>query len=223
MNVVYTYIFNKWDWLKPPMKVTPGWKYICFTDEDDPWQPGMPPHTWELRKVDHFHTPKRMQVYYKTHALGLFPDADYVVSIDGSCHIMGCMDAFVERFLKRDYCLMIHPSRNCTYDEAETVIQYGKDSEKVVRRQMGMYREFGLPENEGMVQTGIIGRYNNPKVESFEEAWWEEVEDGSHRDQLSWNFVNWSSPIMGVDYFTQDETQNDYIAVCPHYRKKQQK
>jgi len=224
-KVVYTFIFNEWDWLKPPMKVTPGWRYICFTDEDDPWQPGMPAHTWELHKVKLLESPKRTQGFFKTHGLEIFEGYDTVVSIDGSCHIMGDLNEFTEMYLKRDYALMNHPSRNCTYDEAQVVIQYGKDSEEVVNKQMERYRDEGFPPQSGMVQTGIIARKSQPHLLDFERDWYLEIKKGSQRDQLSWNFTYWYytkkyKPIE-VDYWDQEEIQNEYIAVCPHYRKKQ--
>jgi hypothetical protein len=222
MKVIYTYIFNEWDWLKPPVKVTPGWKYVCFTDEDNPWLPGSSLKAWEIVRVKDELTPKRRAGYYLTHGLELFGDSEIIISVTGQCHVIGDLDVFVEKFLKRDYCLMHHPSRNCTYKEAAACMRSNRDDPEVIARHMEKYRAEGLPANAGMVQTGIIGRRNTVGVKEFERLWWEEIQNGSQRDQLSWNYVLWEHPgLIDVDYWKFDECHWNHIAVTPHYRKNQ--
>lgn len=222
-KVVYTYIFNEWDWLKPPIKVTPGWRYVCFTDEKNPWLPGMVPKAWELVQVRMEYTPKRQACYFLTHGTDMFAEYDIIVSITGQCHVIGDLDEFCDIVLKRNYGIMYHPSRNCTYKEAAAVVRHGKDDPEVVKKHMERYRKEGFPEFSGMVQTGIIARRNVFSVREFERKWWKEIQGGSHRDQLSWNYTNWKFPIQ-VDFYNHTpEIQNNLIAVTPHYRKNQKK
>ena len=220
MNVAYTYIFGGWDWLKTPIKSTPGWKYICFTDEDNPWLPGFPQRDWQIVKVKTHLTPKREAGYYLTHGTDHFPEADLILSVTGQCHIIGDLNEFA-KLMPNDYALMHHPKRNCTYKEASAVKRHGKDLPEVIDKQMERYRADGFPEANGMVQTGIILRRNTPQVKRFEHLWWDEIEKGSQRDQLSWNYTHWKNPIVKVDHWTHTaDIQNKLIAVTPHYRSK---
>ena len=45
MKVIYTAIFGDYDTLKEPLVITPGWKYICYTDQD------FESKVWEIKKV----------------------------------------------------------------------------------------------------------------------------------------------------------------------------
>ena len=91
MKVVYTYIFGKHDWLRHPNFVTPGWRYVCFTDTPDGvWPPDHKKHTWEIITVpSEYDTPKRTAGYYLTHGLDLFPEAEIIISAIGMCQIVG--------------------------------------------------------------------------------------------------------------------------------------
>jgi hypothetical protein len=42
-----------------------------------------------------------------------------------------------------------------------------------------------------LVETSVLLRRNTAAVRRFNEAWWEEVEKGSCRDQISFNYVAW--------------------------------
>jgi len=218
LKIVYTYIFGKHDWLRTPTKVTPGWKYICFTDTpDNVWPKSMERQTWEVIQVPSDQdTPKRTAGYYLTHSANLFPEAEIIVSVIGMGRIVGDLDGFVMKNLKRDYCLMRHPARVCTYSEGQAVISYKKDKPENVNPQMDRYKAEGLPVNHGMVQTGVIGRRNSDRVKEFERLWWEEIKNESQRDQLSFNYCLWKYPdLIKVDTFDPNKL-GEFVALCPH-------
>ena len=202
MKVVYTYIFDNHDWLLPPV-VTKGWRYVCFTDTPDSICKTQ--DVWEIIKVPLSQdTPKRTAGYYLTHGLELFPECDTVVSVSGQYRIVGFLDGFVDGFLKRDYCIMNHPVRNCTYQEGKAVLLHRRDVPRNINPQLDRYRKEGLPPNSGMVQTGAIGRKNILAVKEFELLWWEEIRKGSQRDQLSFNYTLWKNPhLLKIDYFNE--------------------
>ena len=166
-----------------------------------------------------FDTPKRTAGYYLTHSTDLFHEYEIILSTTGQCRIVGDLDDFVKSYLKRDYTLMKHPARNCTYAEANACISYHKDKPGNIKPQMERYREEGLPENNGMVQTGVIGRRNTPAVKEFEALWWEEIKNNSQRDQLSFNYCLWKYPkLLKVDPFDPNRL-GKHFAICAHRSK----
>jgi len=90
-----------------------------------------------------------------------------------------------------DFNMMKHPCRNCIYKEAEIVIKENIDKSGNAQLQMAKYKEKGFPEDFGLNACGIIGRWNNEKTAEFERLWWDEVLQGSYRDQLSFDYVRW--------------------------------
>lgn len=209
MKTVYTFIFNNYDELKQPVK-TKGWKYICFTDNPDLYEKGI----WQLEKVPIIDNPKKTTCYYITHGLEIFNDI--VISITGQCEIIGNLDEFIEEFLIRDYCLVRHPDRNCTYKEGEAVINYKRDIPGNVIPQMRRYKKEGLPENNGLVQCAVIGRRNTYEIKEFETLWWDELNKETLRAQLSFNYVLWKNPIK-VNYFDLEDMKK-YITIHKHLK-----
>ena len=54
---------------------------------------------------------------------------------------------------------------------------------------MYKYLENGYPVNNGMIQTGVTFRKDNNLIRTFMNHWWHEIQQGSYRDQLSFNYV----------------------------------
>jgi hypothetical protein len=46
-KVIYTAIFGPYEELKEPTVITPGWKYICFTDQP------LKSNVWNVNQVKH--------------------------------------------------------------------------------------------------------------------------------------------------------------------------
>ncbi len=46
MKVVYTALFGNYEELKEPAIITPGWQYICYTDQP------IKSNTWQIIKED---------------------------------------------------------------------------------------------------------------------------------------------------------------------------
>lgn len=218
MKIVYTYIFGKHDWLRPPKHVTQGWRYVCFTDTPDGvWPPNAQKRAWEIiYKPSDQDNPKRTAGYYLTHSTDLFPEAEIIISAIGMCQVVGDLDSFVRTNLTQDYCLMRHPARVCTYSEGQACISYKKDTPENINPQMDRYKAEGLPKNHGMVQTGVIGRRNTVGVKEFERLWWEEIKNESKRDQLSFNYTLWKHPgLIKVDTFDPNHL-GKWFMLCPH-------
>ena len=178
-KIIYTAFTKGYDTLKDPTIITPGWKYVCYTNDT-----GVKSDIWEVVYYD-FQSVKDVR---RLKILQLF---DYDISIwcDASTQINCDLNIFLKTYHKGDFTLMDHPSRTCIYQEAETCIRLKKDLPFIIQEQMDNYRSIGYPKDNGMVATGILIRNKCRSVDRLCELWWKQVERYSKRDQLSFNFV----------------------------------
>jgi hypothetical protein len=57
-------------------------------------------------------------------------------------------------------------------------------------RQMERYRKESYPKNNGLCAcTILLRRHNSPDIIEAMENWWQEISNGSFRDQLSFNYI----------------------------------
>jgi O-antigen biosynthesis protein len=185
-KIIYTCITGSYDQLHQPLINNPDWKHVCYSNKSI-HEGG----EWEIRKISGSTAKDARKIKIVTPF-----DYDVSIWIDGNMKINCNLDKFVSQHLKTDFGLMTH-GRDCIYDEAAECVLKNKDSREVIEKQMSRYLTEGYPKNNGLVATGIIIRQNNDKVKSFCKRWWREVEKGSRRDQLSFNYVMWE---YAVDY-----------------------
>jgi len=95
--------------------------------------------------------------------------------------------------------------RDCVYQEIEAaqkrVLKY-YELEKLIE-QANYYRSIGFPEHCGTLAgyQPLIRRHNE-RVKAFNEAWWEEIERFSYRDQCSFPVVLSRFPELKVNWVT---------------------
>lgn len=186
-KVIYTAIFGSNDELKEPMLITPGWEYICFTDQD------LKSDVWEIRKMlpredGSARTARHIKINFHQYI-----QEENTIWIDASFIINCNLDEWWNRFVPPFTCIK-HPDRNCFYQEAEAVISHGRDINENVKPQVDAYRTLGLPAHNGLIASGILMRCRIKEVIEFCELWWHHVLIGSIRDQLSWPLVDWYKP-----------------------------
>lgn len=116
---------------------------------------------------------------------------EVLIWLDSNISIHCDLKKFTKKHLKTADMVLMEHGRDCIYEEAVACIDRKKDNPLIISSQMGRYRLQNYPAHNGMVGTGIMIRRNNHKVRKLMELWWSEVEKGSHRDQLSFNFVLW--------------------------------
>jgi len=200
-KVVYTCITGGYDTLTEPKYVTEGFDYICFTDdlaiESDVWEiKPLPNETDELSQV-------KKQRFVKTLPHLLLSDYDISIWVDGNIEIKNDLNDFIEQNDEIGCSVFVpeHPSRKCIYDEERAVISLKKDTKENTEKQINRYKEEKFPKKNGLLQSGILLRkHNNEDCIKLMEKWWEEIKNGSHRDQLSFNYVSWKLPDIKVKY-----------------------
>jgi hypothetical protein len=76
-----------------------------------------------------------------------------------------------------------------------------KDKIEIVKPQMDRYKEEGFPSEYGLLQSNIlIRKHNEDDCIRLMEAWFNELKDNSHRDQLSFNYVLWKNSDIKIKY-----------------------
>jgi hypothetical protein len=109
------------------------------------------------------------------------------------------------------YCFYTrrHPSRNCIYNEGKSILTYKKDSIRNILSQLDKYEKTGFPKQFGLIESGIIFRkHNDRKCMILDNLWAKEIIEGSHRDQLSFDYARWKSGVE-IGYFKLDKLDRD--------------
>jgi len=201
--VVYTAIFGGFEDLLPQRKFK-DIDYIAFSDQP------LKSRTWTVRKFPSlFSDSVRCAKEFKILPHRFFPEYEYSIWIDGNYLVVGDVGGLLDRVLKHknmavfDHNQTVNDARGCLYREFEEIMALGrhsgryKDNPDVMRHQIARYRTEGYPENNGLVFASIlVRRHNQPDVIRTMEHWWNEIQNGSRRDQLSFNYSPYGKTIL---------------------------
>ena len=188
-KVCITIIFGDYDTLKDPTIICDDWEYIVISDrqhKSNVWK------TKRLKLDNRYKLSNKQKTGYVITQIHKIIDYNICLMVGGQIQINTDLNNYI---LDSDFIALDHPSRDCIYKEAMACIILNKDNPKRIAMQVHKYLDDGLPVNSGMIQTGVTVRKNNKKVNHFCNMWWKEILLVSHRDQLSFNFVNWKFPI----------------------------
>jgi len=213
MNTVYTALFGNYDTLLPPLVIDDEWEYVVFTDRafdaPEPWQVQVVP----LPHPD----PRKSSRYYFDQSCLVLPEAEYTV-MHGANAQLTCSPSLLLSFLgKNDIAAFSHPHRDSVYDEPAVCAVLNMDTMDVMQPQMERYREDGFPGTPFSACILLV-RHNTFMLDEFEELWWSEVEAGSCRDQLSFDYCRWKLD-MPISYIPGDCFMNEFIIYHGHNQK----
>lgn len=221
MNVIYTALTLDYDSLKPHPPVK-NCQFIAFVDKPKKHSK----EEWELKKLIPFHSdPIRNVKQYKVMAHEHLPLATYSLWIDGNISIKEGFDleTLIDKFLtKHDLALFKHWQRNCIYSEANACLKRQLDNSSVIGKQMTRYRSVGYPKNYGLTENGVILRRHSPHVSQLNTVWWEEICNGSRRDQLSLMYSLWKTKTTFATFPGNIITHNPFFNYHRHLRARSQ-
>lgn len=213
--VVYTVIFKNYDVLHAPQIVDKKVDYICITDHFF-----LAPYPWKLiiiKSPGNDNT--RLNRFLKINTHLIFKDYKKSLYIDGNviinCFISEFADLHINNFSMK---LIRHPFRNCIYTEAPECIRKLKDDSDIISKQMNKYRAEGFPEYFGLSENNILLRnHNDSELIEVMTSWWQEVNNKSKRDQLSFFYSIWKNkyPVTYYDFPISIRTKNHKLD--PHY------
>jgi len=88
-----------------------------------------------------------------------------------------------------------------------------------LKAQIKRYRAEGYPEDNGLIMSSVIlRRHNEPEIIEFDKKWWEEIANGSKRDQLSFNYIQWKTGLK-YNFLEGDARDNSTFEVVNHIGK----
>ena len=190
--VVYSANFGQRDELLE-MDWDERFEFHYFTERPvahDVWRFHEPPVVFESQR--------KMARWCKLHSHVLFPDADVTIWVDSSMHLFEPVSSFLDYAEDGCFCSFEHPMRACAYDEGKYVMAVRIESWEKVRSQLRSYRMDGYPRKNGLLETQVVVRRHASEVGELNEAWWEQLERFSLRDQVSLPYVLWKFGIEPV-------------------------
>jgi len=220
---VYTSIFGGYDILHEDQYKMDGVDYLCFTDSD------LKSDTWKIIKsTPIYKDSNRNAKKYKILPHRYLKDYDYSVWIDGNILIINDIRDLVK---KHKYQVFDHnqthlDARNCVYQEYNAIMQLGnqnggnyKDNPQLMNDQINRYLKEGYPYNNGLATNPILLRkHNDSEVIKNMEDWWNEIKQGSRRDQLSFNYITWKNNFK-FNYLEGDSRKNQYFLQTGSHKK----
>lgn len=214
--ILYTAILGDYDDIKEHNH--PRDASFCFTN-----QRNLVSSSWTMIFCDtEFHSiDERIRAarFYKALSHLVLPAHRFSIWIDASMQINGPIERTINSLDSRRIATFKYPDiygpRSCAYDEAIACIRRGKDATEVIQSQMQRYRAEGFPSNRGLAETTIIARECTEDISRFNEAWWAEIQCGSRRDQLSFDYTCWRVGI-GYAWLPGYRLRNPFATYAPH-------
>lgn len=206
-RIIYTAIFGNYEELKEPTIVTPGWRYICYTDQP------LKSRVWEIIQKPLIDTPQRTARYYKI--LGM-PDGKSIW-VDGSFTIACDLNKFWAYHFLKPFSCPSHPIRRDVFLEADACIRNKRGNAHEIQKHINKYKGV-VPRNNGLISSGLLLRENNESVKALCESWHKEVQENSTRDQIS--FARVSLGIGFIHTFKWDYRSNKDFIFKTHYHRR---
>ena len=201
-KAIYLIIIGDYDELHEPLIITPGWDYICFSDQN------IKSKTWQIRKIEGDSFLSNAMLSRKINILihWFLPDYDITIGVPGYSVIKVNLDKYIDEYFSEDrqktcdMAVLTHPRRRRIYEEANFWKIYGKDPFGIIEKQMESYKDQGIPNIRIGACGVLVRKSNNRRLEKFCELWWEEVLKHSHQDQISFPFVLWKYNLINVHW-----------------------
>lgn len=214
---IYTAIFGDYDELIIPDKEIKGCDFYCFTDNRK-----LKSDLFKIKNVTAiFSDSTRDARRIKTMPHRFLPEYEYTVWIDSNIHFkrFNIQELCKKLLDKHDIAIHKHRFRDCIYEEAEECVRRKLDRSVLIMSQIIRYINDGYPVHNGLAETSVVFRKNTDMVKKINEDWWDEIKNGSKRDQLSIDYVLWKN---GLKYFSIDDSVRDgkYFFANKHKKDK---
>jgi len=217
-SIIYSVNIGGYDNLISPKIYDKNIRYILFTDNKY-----FKSNVWEICHIDFLNNlDNRLKSrYIKLNPGKVLPPHDNSLWVDNNIipNISNFNDFLVNiKFLGNNIMLFKHRIRSCIYEESKKVLDLKKEIPNVVKKQMEKYISEGYPKNYGLFETGFMIRNNNKETNEFNEFWWNEVLNGSGRDQLSQMYSSWktSTKITPINIGNDNVLKNRFSTYTPH-------
>lgn len=189
-----------------------GVRYLAFSAT------GIASDFWEpiaARRV--LADPVRDAKRFKVRSIGIVrehvPDVSRILWVDRHCRLeCDPLEVFAEIDAAKSYLGVIRHSRGCVYREGRACIAKGKDDPKIIASMMQRFRDEGFRHRSGLFFGGWMAFKVGEPSERFLRLWWNYIETGSRRDQLSMPVAIARSGIP----FVQFTDHRDFFSIKGH-------
>lgn len=220
-KIIYTAIIGNYDTLKEPKVVTPGWEYICFTNN-----PSVRSDIWKIIGLiipegsDPTETARMIKVDFSSSLK--IEENDISVWIDGSIQICCDLDWFFKHYITNQFsemAILHHNERNNEILEAQACVDYNKVDADLVKLQLRTYHNDGYRFDSGLVSSGLIMRKNTKIIRELCDIWKAQILQFTKRDQISFGYALWRRPVP-INYLPYNILHNEKIfKLHPHNKR----
>lgn len=214
--VVYTAIFNNYDWLKDPVVASPNIDFICYTDSYE-----ISSKVWKIIHVDLPASSKASILNRKIKLLYPFDELlayDYSLYVDGSIMLKGDIEFFINKYVKTGNIIMNfkHPNNDCIFEEILRCIKQNRGNPYKLLEQYVSYKNDNMPAHFGMSDNKIIFRNNKSIIaKEIMNEWYYHVINYSGRDQVCLSYVLYKHKV-NYCFFDENIENNEFFEAWPH-------
>ncbi len=151
--------------------------------------------------------------YLKCNSHKAIEGVHYSIYLDASfMFISNNIYSYIKSLGEFDIAQFHHPSYNCLYKEANNLLAIDKfqSQHKLIKKQIEKYKKEEFPENFGLFSGGFIIRKHCKKIINFNKSWWQEINNGTYRDQVSEMYCIWKNNI-NFKYIKGNIYENEII------------
>ena len=198
---VYTAIIGGYDDIKEPLIINNNIDYICFSDQP------LKSNIWQIRPINFFNCNQtRIARHYKVNPQIYLKDYDIVIWVDSSLTISNDFNEYLSK-VEKDTTLLtqIHWKRKNIFEESNAIINEKKDVPGVLQNQIDFYKSKGFNRNLLFETMFFVANLKNDKTKKLFRLWNQQINQYSHRDQISLPYVIDKLNIM--KYFLIDNAQ----------------
>ena len=219
---MYTAIYGNKDVLKNPLFHNKDFDYICFSDDDDiksdVWKVvhSMPIDNDPVRSAKVFKV--KPHEFLQNYDASIWVDANFLICSDLNGFLGLCGSGANMLAFQHDQ------GRNCIYDESEVILSHNKDDPEIVKKQMKKYELEGYPKQYGLTANSILLRkHNREDIKELMNLWWDEIQNFSRRDQLSFYYCKWKAQtkMYMLKYPNYNIRLNQWFRWLPHNYESQ--
>lgn len=200
-KLFYTVLTGSYERLHPIRRQLPNWRYVCFTDN-----PELRCNGWEIRQITNPDglDARRLSRLYKIKNHLVDQGCDLSVFVDANITIRGDLDAFLALALApgSPFAILFHPFLFSLRQEVEQCVSLDKDSADLLSAQYHHYTgEMGFSDPFPHTNTRLlIRRTSDSEVNRLMDTWYDQLQQWSKRDQVSFNYALSLCPKAGINY-----------------------
>lgn len=206
MKTIYTAILGSmYDDLNEPTVISPGWEYVCFTDQP------ITSKYWKIIQVPSTDNPQRQARELKITA---FSRWQYSIWLDASFIINMDLNKLWDNYFRSPFTAPRHPLRHCVYHEIDSCIANSRGNISQLLAQKEEYKRRGVPHHgNNIITSGLLMRENTPGCIELCNEWLSELQQWSVRDQVAFGRVS-----IGKEFhtFNWDYSQSRELKYVKH-------